>query len=148
MDKLSLLWLKWDVLDIRENRKRDIIFQRVIAAYFFEEIRKKGLLLSQRTWHQQKGWDGLPSINTACRFGLSSFLLCTPTTLRIGNHHFCRQKPDHTYSQQEFYRVCLSVKWQILPPYITAAVKGKRKESKPLGQAWVESHRLNMTTET
>lgn len=47
--------------------------------------------------------------------------------LRIGNHHFCPQKPDHTWSQQEFHRVCLSGKWRLLPPYITAVVKGKER---------------------
>lgn len=79
MGKLGLLWSKGAVLDIPENREGKggiiIIFQRVTAVYLFEQIRKKGLLLSQCTWHQQKPWDGLPSINTACRFGLSSFLL-------------------------------------------------------------------------
>lgn len=36
----------------------------------------------------------------------------------------------------------------MLPPYRTAVVKGKRKETKPLGQAWAESHRLKVAAET
>lgn len=133
-------WSKQALSDIPENieSKEDntVTCQSVIAASLFEKIRKSPRL-SQWTWHHPKGWDTLDGINTACPFWLSSFFFCTLASLGIGNHHFCPQKPDHTYSQQEFYQVCLS-----LPPYVTAVVKGKRKESKPLGQAWTEPHRL------